>query len=319
MMKTKLVYCLVSSPADYFWEQTYLSIYTVRLHNKEVFISLVVDKTTAEGLIGTRARLIDCVDEYVQVDTPDGYSPVCKSRYLKTNVRDLIKGDYLFIDSDTIICDSLSDIDAVKDNISMVSDLNGILPLTDVSTLNKYKMAGFGDGMGLPYFNSGVVYAKDNDIVHAFYKRWYENLKVSFGNEVFYDQPALCITNLQFNNVVKELDGIWNCQFKMKGYPFLSKARIMHYYSNNGAKNKSTSVVMDLIFHRIRIIGDVDDEIENLALNARRKLYAMMTLQEEQLLSYTGSNLLYIYTNRPRLYKFIEKIAVILEKMLYKS
>lgn len=318
-MKTKLVYCLVSSPADYFWEQTYLSIYSARLHNRGILISLVVDKTTAEGLVGSRARLIDCVDEYVQVDTPDGYSSMCKSRYLKTNVRSLITGDFLFIDSDTIICDTLSEIDDMNDNIAMVADLNGGLSLFDVNTINKYASAGFGEGKGLPYFNSGVIYAKDNDIVRAFYNRWFENLQISFNNNVFYDQPALCATNVQLNFVIKELSGIWNCQFKMKGYPFLKRAKIMHYYSNNGIKSDSAFVLTDLIFQRIRIYGDIDDLIANLARNAKRKMYAIMTLQEEQLLAYNSSNLLYTYTNRPRLYKLVEKIVVLIEKILYVS
>lgn len=318
-MKTKIVYCLVSSQTDYFWEQTYLSVYTVRLYNKDSFISLVVDKTTADGLTGVRAKLIDSVNEYIQVETPDGYSSVCKSRYLKTNLRELIKGDYLYLDSDTIVCDSLSDIDFVKDDIAMVSDLNDTLPLTDVNTLYKYAMAGFGDGTGLPYFNSGVIYAKDNDVAHAFYKRWYENLTKSFSNEVFYDQPALCATNVQLNFVIKELRGIWNCQFKMKGYPFLKRAKIMHYYSNNGIKSDSAFVLTDLIFQRIRIYGDIDDLIANLARNAKRKMYTIMTLQEEQLLAYNSSNLLYTYTNRPRLYKLAEKIIVLIEKILYVS
>lgn len=318
-MITKLVYCLVSSPADYFWEQTYLSIYSARLHNKGIFISLVVDKSTAAGLVGKRANLIGCVNEYIKVDTPDGYSPVCKSRYLKTNLRDLIKGDYLFIDSDTIICESLSDIDNVNDDIAMVADLNGVLSMSDVNTIQKYERAGFGNGYGLPYFNSGVIFAKDSDIVHVFYKRWYENLKISFGNEVFYDQPALCATIVQLGLEIKELNGVWNCQFKMKGYPFLNKAKIMHYYSNNGKKNGSAFLLTDLIFHRIRVNGNVDDEIKNLVLNAKRKMYAIMTLQEEQLLAYNSSNLLYTYTNRPGLYKLAEKIIVLIEKILYVS
>ena len=37
------------------------------------------------------------------------------------------------------------------------------------------KDAGFGDATGLPYFNSGVIFARDTEIVHQFYADWYDN------------------------------------------------------------------------------------------------------------------------------------------------
>ncbi len=316
-MNTKIVYAIVSSSSDFYLEQALLSVYSLRMYNPDAVVELVVDQSTAMGLEGKRAKIKEYVNNIHVVETPNGFNPMQRSRFLKTNLRKFVKGDFLFIDSDTIVCDSLADIDKLNVKIAMVADLNDDLLLQDCNTIEKYRAAGFGDATGLPYFNSGVIYAKDTPKVHQFYSLWYENWRASDSHGVQYDQPALCATNVAMENIIHELDGIWNCQFKMKGYPFLRKAKIMHYYSNNGKKDNVFTLPMDILYQQVRE-EEITPLVDNLIRLAKTDFYAVMTVTKKQSMSFFNSHLLYLYTNRPALYKFLEKIVRMLEKVMYR-
>lgn len=316
-MKTRIVYTLVSTDKDCYMEQAFLSAYSARLHNPSTQIELVVDEITFQSIRGKR----DCIKKFVNtitpVKTPEDFNNMQKSRYLKTNLRNLIEGDYLFIDCDTIICGNLEEIERINAELAMVSDLNGILPLQDQIIIERCKTAGLGDQEGQPYFNSGVIYAKDTPKVHQFYERWYKNWLLSSQNGINYDQPALCSTNQEFGHIIQEMNGIWNCQFKMEGYPYLKEAKIMHYYANNGNKDKFYTYPMDFIYQELKDTGEIHPNIARLVQNAKTDFYAVMTLNKKQAFSFYNSHMLFLYTNRPRLFGILEKIARYLERILY--
>jgi len=316
-MKTKIVYTLVSSPSDSYLEQALISVHSLRMWNPDVIVEMVVDESTYVSLEGNRAKIVGYVNKVRKVETPHGYNNVQKSRYLKTNLRKFVKGDFLFIDCDTIICDSLAEIDEVDADIAMVADLNGDLLLKDPNTLQKYRDAGFGDATGLPYFNSGVIFARDTEMVHKFYVDWYDNWCKSDCNGVKYDQPALCVTNANHGLVIKELSGTWNCQFKMCGFPYLKKAKIMHYYSNNGETASFFTLPMDVLYQQVREEG-ITPLVEKLLCNARQDFYAVMIVGKEQSMRFFYSHLLFLYTNRPALYNLLSKLWGILERVMYR-
>lgn len=316
-MKTKIVYALVCSPSDFYLEQALLSVHSLGMYNPNVVVELVVDVITDRNLVGNRAKIKEYVNEIHVVETPHGYNNVQKSRYLKTNLRKFVKGDFLFIDCDTIICDSLAEIDEVDADIAMVADLNGDLLLKDPNTLQKYRDAGFGEAIDLPYFNSGVIYAKDTSSVHEFYADWYTNWCKSDSNGVKYDQPALCMTNADNGLMIKELAGVWNCQFKMEGSRYLREAKIMHYYSNNGQKEHFFTLPMDMLYQQVREEG-ITPLLDKLIRHAKTDLYAVMTVNNKQYMNFFNSHSLYLYTNRPALYGILEKIGEMLEKIMYR-
>ena len=316
-MKTKIVYALVSSPSDFYLEQALISVHSLRIHNPNAIVELVVDAITNMNLVEKRAKIRKYVDEVHVVETPEGYNPVQRSRYLKTNLRRFVKGDYLFVDCDTIICDSLSDIDDVEADVAMVADLNGELAFSDVAILARCDKAGFQQMKGQPYFNSGVVYSKDTLQSNKLYDRWYENWCQSDSHGVKYDQPALCAANVESGKIIQELDGIWNCQFKMQGFPHLKKAKVMHYYSNNGENDALFTLPMDMLYQEVRDNG-ITPLIEELICHAKTDFYAVMTVNKEQFMNFFNSHILYVYTNRPALYKILERIGKVLENIMYR-
>lgn len=316
-MTTNVVYTLVSSTEDFYLEQAVLSAYSVKLHNPSARIELVVDEITFQSIRGKRDCIKKFVDTITPVKTPEGFNKMQKSRYLKTNLRNLIQGDYLFIDCDTIICGNLDEIEQINAEIAMASDLNGVLPLHDQAIIERCKTAGLGNLEGKPYFNSGVIYAKDTPKVHKFYETWYKNWLISSQNGINFDQPALCYTNKEYGHFIQELNGIWNCQFKMEGYPYLKEAKIMHYYANNGNKDKFYTYPMDFIYQELKDTGEIHPDIAKLVKNAKTDFYAVMTLNKKQAFSFYNSHMLFLYTNRPKLFGLVEKIAYCLERILY--
>lgn len=98
-------------------------------------------------------------------------------------MRKFVKGDYLFIDTDTIICDSLEEIDNIDADIALVADCNGNLLLDDQSVVDRCHIAGFANMRNQPYFNSGVMLVHDTPVSHNLYKEWYIQWQHSLNKE----------------------------------------------------------------------------------------------------------------------------------------
>lgn len=234
-MKTKIVYVVVSDETDIYLEQALLSIFSLRKYNPDAYVELVVDGVTYNTIIGKRSEIKKYVNNITTVDVPAKYNKGPKSRWLKTNLRNLIEGDYLFIDNDTIITDSLESIDEFDGEIGAVKDKHA--PVEQNKDKNKLLLWSKQDGWtysdDLAYFNSGVMLVKDCEFGHDFYREWNKRWQICSTNyHRFYDQSPLAATNEYYQYPIKELSGEWNCQ-PTNGVSFLSKAKIMHYWGYN--------------------------------------------------------------------------------------
>ncbi len=310
-MKTSIAYTLISDETDFYYEQALISVYSLRLHNPNAIVHIIVDKDTFNTLSGKRKEIYKYVTSIISIDVPTEYNKMQRSRYLKTNLRKFIKGDYLFIDCDTLICKSLEDIDKFEGNIGLVADLNGELLLKDINTIDKCKKAGFKNMENQPYYNSGIMLVKDTPLSHQFYHEWNKNWLISMQNGVPFDQPALCKTNENLNHPIKELSGIWNCQFKFKGYKLLSKAIILHYYFN-GSEN--FNLAQHHIFSMIKNKGYIDCTTEIIINNPQTIFYTYVTMNEDKYYEYTGSFLIYVFYNIPSFFSFLNKASKIIAK-----
>ena len=304
-MNTKIVYVLVSSDSDYYYEQVMLSIRSLIYYNPDARIEVLVDNATYANLKGNREAIKQYAD-VIEVDTPADYDKVRRSRYLKTNMRNLVAGDFLFLDCDTVICESIEDIDKLDVSLGMVADLNGPLLLDDGNTISKGLKAGFPVFTGKPYFNSGVIFVKDTDKNKRFFNSWYDNYLKSESHGVFNDQPALCQTNTEFGFIISEIPGIWNCQFKMKGFPYLKKCKVMHYYANNG--NNVLPFHIKELFDRVKRTGDVDEKIMFLLKKPRTVLYSLLDMHPDKVFEYLSSDMVSLFYSHPLLFKIVSKL-----------
>lgn len=295
-MKTQIVYSLISSASDYYLEQLMISVYSLRLYNQEVKVSVVTDLSTAQSLVGWRTCIKNMISELKVVAIPEGYNKMQCSRYLKTNLRKFITGDYLFIDTDTIISDSLAAIDSVKADIALIADCNADLILTEQATVERCKMVGFGDMKGKSYFNSGVMWVRDTNLTSLFYEEWYKQWQHSVDKGLSLDQPSMNYTNHQKGDLIKELSGSWNCQIFFEGWNCLPQAKIIHY-AGGGHQEK-----MQKLYSLVREQGVDTPFLRSLLESPKIKFYAYLT---NQMNNRKAMFLLNLYVHCNKLYHFI--------------
>lgn len=269
-MKTKIVYSVVSDENDIFLEQALLSIFSLRRHHPDAYVELVVDQATNNTIIGKRSEIKKYVSKITAIKVPDNYNKGQKSRWLKTNLRNLIEGDYLFIDNDTIITDSLEDIDEFDGEIGAVKDKHA--PVEQNKDKNKLLLWSKQDGWtysdDLAYFNSGVMFVRDSEFAHDFYQEWNKRWQTcSTKYHRFFDQSPLAATNEFFQYPIKELSGEWNCQ-PTNGVSFLSKAKIMHYWGYN-RKYYAWKFYNKDIIKEVKESGHISPDISHLVDKAQ--------------------------------------------------
>lgn len=229
-MNTKIIYVLSSNKEDFFTEQCLVSILSVKYHVKNPYIVLVNDAKTHESLSGLRAEILSLVDEVITIDFEENVTQLERSRLMKVNLRKYIKGDYLYVDCDTLICSDLSEIDASHHSIMAALDGHCNLKSHPMKLYfeKQNKHLNYDFSVVTKYYSGGVIYAKDDTISHDFYEKWASNYSISVLNNVFIDEPALSKTNVELDYVISELSGIWNCQIRF-GALFLSDAKILHF------------------------------------------------------------------------------------------
>ncbi len=264
-MKTKVLYVLVSNQEDVFLEQTYISIYSLRKHNPSVHVTILIDDVTDESLCGVRANILKLIDEKVVVNLDRKLTNKYKSRVLKTNMRNYVDGDFLYIDSDTIILSDLSEADTINESIAAVFELNRSIkdnPGWKSAAEPLERIGGHLDEKD-DYYNSGIILAKDNEMIRDFFQSWYSTWIEGTKVNVFFDQPALGVVNQKYGNIIKQLSNDWNCQGRY-GVRFYRTAKIFHYLFDatfdHPLMNKS-------LFQGLKDKGEISEELEGIIKN----------------------------------------------------
>lgn len=236
-MKTKFVYVLTSSGKGYYYEQCLVSCYSLRFHNPDAHIVLVVDDITNSTLVGQREELKRIVSETIVLSLPQEYNMMQRSRYMKTDLRNIISGDFLFIDTDTVICGNLADIDSFSYEMGAVYDSHIIRNIEDSKyvsdnyIIENSKLLGWDSLIGCPNYNGGVLLVKDCQKSKVFYSLWHKYWLECHGKGLDIDMIALCRANKELGNIIQPLNGVWNCQVKRSCLAYLPQAKIIHYFT----------------------------------------------------------------------------------------
>lgn len=270
-MKTQIVYTLISSEKDYFLEELWVSLYSLRLFHPEVTVMVLVDEPT-KMYMERFPVLCDQITEIVVVPVPDKYNAKQRSRVIKTTVRNVIDGAYLFIDTDTVICKPLDEIDLLTCDIAAVPD--GHLPLAECMfppTGTVRKVFGKDVSDSKYWFNSGVMFVADNARTRQFYKRWNENWTYScFEKGQSQDQPALIVTDKEFGYKIEELPGIYNAQVAMS-LKYFADAAIVHWWHMDFIENQDYSPYFSLqIYKEVKKQGALTSRAEGLIKNCKQ-------------------------------------------------
>lgn len=329
-MKTPIVYIVVSDETDLYLQQAILSMHSVRIHNPTAEIILVTDCETYKTLIGPRATILDYISRTVKVSRPPEYNKIDSSRHLKTTLRSLIDGHFLFIDTDTIISDDLSAVDHISVPIAATLDKHVNLYIHPSIRLVKLwaRSAGWNIDINTDtYYNSGVMYVSDSHQVHEFYKKWHTEWLNSRNNGLNQDQPALGKTNKLFN-LIEELGGIWNCQIMDNGLPYLHKARIIHYFAS--MQTWDTPSEIPFYFRSTIPLEELRNNNNVVSAELHQKIQDVKSLFKPRIAIVAGRNidfmdtyllkaLKHIYFRHYKIYSMMEWPISLVRKMLYRG
>ena len=264
-MKTPIVYTLVSSEKDYFLEELWVSLFSLRQFHPEATVTVLVDEATKVYMLRF-PKLCEMITEMVVVPVQENYNAKQRSREIKTTARNVIDGAYLFIDTDTVICKPLDGIDNLTCDIAAVPD--GHLPLkkcmfSPVNTVKK--VFGIDVSDSKYWFNSGVMFVADNERTRKLYKRWNENWTYScFEKGQSQDQPALLATDKEFGYVIEELPGIYNAQVAMS-LKYFADAAIVHWWHMDFIENQDYSPYFSLqVYREVKQESGITPHVEEL-------------------------------------------------------
>ena len=315
-MKTQIVYVLVSSEKDVFLEELWVSVYSLRQFHHDVVVNVVTDNDTAKRIENNK-ELYALITNVVVGDTPENYNAKERSRELKTRVRELIKGDFLYIDTDTVVCKPLDEVDNCTHDVACVPDSNAWCKDNAFSDGMKNSVRGiFGtDVSSCEYLvNGGVIYAKDNDKAHELFKRWNKHWRYScFEKGNSQDQPALWQSDYEMGHVIKLLPDIYNSQVAMS-LQYFADAAIVHFLHMDFIPEQSYSHYLGLgIYRELKEKGTITPEIRDKIVHCKSSFMPMtMPVGKDQLLflfNPAGKQLIQIYKEGGAASWLMQKVA----------
>lgn len=250
-MKTKLVYVLTCAEDEYYIEQALMSVFSARHWNPETYIVLLVDDQTNCLLVGKRAEILNYISEKIVVPFEDAtLSPVYRSRWIKTSVRQLVRGRFLYIDCDTIVKDSLDSIDEIQAIIAAVPD--ALLSVDEYSNsmfspINKRaKIVGYDLAKERYHFNGGVLLVEENELAYQLFELWHFYWKFFAQEKLMADQPSLAKANIEMKHLIQPMDLVFNCIVYTQNN-FTRQAKILHISSYRNPSYLFTKKVLDYV------------------------------------------------------------------------
>lgn len=266
----KFVYVLTSSEKDSYLEQAALSVRSLKKHNPQAHAVLLTDTATKTSLDSDakRKNLSAFFDEIVPVTIPPEFNQTAKSRWLKTNMPNLVSGSLVYIDCDTIVAGDLSELEKIDCDVAGVLDNNcHISESLFLQRLirRKYTFRHRNEIIAHDsYINGGFLVCRDTPKAKEFFNMWRTLWKESWERGVMLDQPALNETNFRMNWILKELDFCYNAQVTIR-LNSMRNAKVIHYLVTN-AEN-FYPLAQPKILDDIKRTGAIPDYAEKMLDN----------------------------------------------------
>jgi lipopolysaccharide biosynthesis glycosyltransferase len=317
----KCLYVLTSTEQDLYYEECYISVVSLLRRNPEAEVYLLTDDRTAENLKGFRGKIKEMVKEMMVVPFPEEMGMMQRSRMLKTTMRKHMMGDFLYIDCDTVIADSLSDVEKCAGSILAVPDKHAMIQ-EHYTYMNMYmnaKAMGYSMGHGNYHFNSGVMYIRDTEQAQDFFSLWNKLYLETWKKGLAMDQLSLNEANERMGGLIKELDGVWNVQVNT-GLRYVAEARIIHYLGyqpasrHNAYFNTLPFLLADeKMLREVRQQGGITEKVGEMIKRPKRAFRNSYILGDDcPAYSLLFSNhmriLKYIYVRHRKMYLWAEKI-----------
>jgi lipopolysaccharide biosynthesis glycosyltransferase len=229
----KYVYVVCSTRDDHFAEIAAVSIASLRLHSPHARVTVLMDRQTAKLDSPGVAAIRSNADHVVSVDCP-GRTSIDRSRFLKTGIRSLVSGRFLYLDGDTIIMKSVDAIWKIDGDVAACPNLGIAGKPYFCQDEMPETSATLGWTLGSRrYLNSGVIYFADSQaalsVGEKYRTSWLEfNRVTGKPNDQLAFNHALDLVEAN----VAVLPLAYNAQITMNAMA-LRGAIIVHFFTGN--------------------------------------------------------------------------------------
>ena len=250
------VYVVCATSSDHFAEMAAVSMTSLRTVSPRARIIVLTDLQTSAVVTPATSAIRASANDFKVVDCP-GDSSFSRSRFLKSNMRRLVDGCFLYLDSDTFIMRSPDAVWSIDCDVAASPDLGSDgKPYLCTSALTEANPAL---GWSLParhYLNAGVIYLSDTKGAHAagelYRVSWMEYQRVLGRSR---DQPAFNRAVRESGVRLTELPLSYNAQIAMNVMT-LRHAVVAHYYTDNFESSSET--VAHTLARRLKSDGVLD-------------------------------------------------------------
>lgn len=228
----KFVYVLTGDKKLYRDITLISALFLRRIHpNAEII--LLTDKLSEQMIMKNPAASV--FSDVISHKTPYA-NPHYASRFLRCSMRRIIKGDFLYLDSDTLPRKNLADIWGVEGSVAAVLNHNtGIFDASQEPEDGALKQFGwklFEDR----YLNAGVQFWRDTDETAELSAQWFSNWLMFSENKTHHDQIAFNAAMYSAKNLTL-LGAEYNLQIKTCSDARLTEtAKLWHYYMSDAGK-----------------------------------------------------------------------------------
>jgi len=231
---------------------------TVRRLHRQARIILVTDEPTAFAIEHGNHALGEIVTEIV-VHATGAHAPSISSRYLRTVLRQLVHGDYLYLDADAIAVRPLDHGWPSGADLAMARDRNrrGITPLALPKIEKLRENLGWKFRMDR-YLNAGVMFVRDTPAAHAFYTEWHRRWKEALSLGIWQDQFSLnsaSSADIATIAILRDRDNwVTHSTAMLRG-----RARIFHFFASAYGDEIPDNTLLGHLIKRFQRDGVLDE------------------------------------------------------------
>ena len=224
-------YCLTTDGMDIHAATTLVSAMSLRRQHPQGRILVAADEESARNLERRQHPLLREVDDLFAVPIPSGTASL-RNRHVKTRLPKLVRGDFLYLDGDTVILQPLGEIFQTSAPFAAVPNHNnnGNIEPAFEQELQTFIAEGW-EMRQSPYVNGGVLFFRDCSETRQFSDLWHRKWLVASRRGKHYDQPALNSAIYDSGIVCEILPHRFNAQVQVRPRTAL-QANLWHIYAS---------------------------------------------------------------------------------------
>ncbi|HUK36317.1 MAG TPA: hypothetical protein VLV86_20515 [Vicinamibacterales bacterium] len=253
-------YALVCNGWDRHARMLWVSAQSLRRHEPDARITIAADAGTRRTL---DPRVASVADDVVEIDSSCA-DPRLRAFHLKTLLRQHVDGDYLYIDTDTLVVNPIADVLDLEAEVAAATDFNNDHEWFPPQLEGPYSRLGWPYPHPY-YFNSGVHFMRDTPATRAFSKEWTRRWFLLVDEGMPGDQEAF-VTALYASPVKwARLSKHFNCIVVKQKYRSRD-ARILHFF---GSEEEQRGTIMEHLLQHLETTGTFDEENYHRCLRER--------------------------------------------------